>query len=526
MLVLCGVLAGAVAVRLPNLMSIPIFTDEVEEVARALAIVQHGSRPLTNVDPYIGAFWNYLLALAFWLFGPHPETPRIVVLGSGVLTVLATHLLGRALYGWRVGLLGSALLATSAVHTAVNSHVAWSNCVTPLFTTVGLAALAVALRDDRPRWLVAVGVLFGAAFHTHPTALPVLLGSALAVLVARPGWLRGRWPAVAAGAAILSNANLLAYNLLTGGRTFSYAQEIQTSYLRETGGSTTYPERLLNLLLGLGRGLGGLLEQQATRGAYLGEPLLWLAGGLALAGLILGVRRRAWLPVGVVAVTVLFLPLANGKYDPILNGRYLAPILPIGLLWIALAVEQFARLPQPAWPALLRAARGPHAWRAGTVLLAALVAGTVMLGSVRGLDRYYREVRENARTGKRIMEVVATARRLGPAAYPVVLDQRLDRLALGPGAGITLRVLETSLHLAGIPTTVAWLGEQRPPGVREGQLLVLAIRSKPQFTAEAVTALGLRTVDGRKARAHSQASLYGVYRFGSVSTAGTAGLRR
>ena len=132
----------SVRARWTNLQTIPAFTDEVEEVALALAIFREGAWPLTNVDPYIGPLWNYLLAAAFWLLGPGAVVPRLVVLSAGVLTVVLTYALGRVLFCVRVGLLGATLLGTSAVHAAVNSHVAWSNCVTPLFAVAGLLVLS------------------------------------------------------------------------------------------------------------------------------------------------------------------------------------------------------------------------------------------------------------------------------------------------------------------------------------------------------------------------------------------------
>jgi hypothetical protein len=513
-----GIVVIAVLTRLPNLFAIPAFTDEVEEVALGLDILRHGLRPLTNVDPYIGPLWNYLLAGALWLAGPSAGVPRAVMLVAGTLTVLLTYVLGRTLHGRRVGLLAATLLATSAVHTAVNSHVAWSNCVTPLFTTAGLLLLARALRADRPRLLVPTGLLFGIAFHTHPTALPVLVGGALAVLVQRRGWLVGPWPYLAAALAIASNANLIVYNLQTAGRTFSYAAEVQDSYVRETGESASYADRLGDLLLGLVRAIGGLLDRHATLLDYTREPLLWIAGGLTLLGLLLALRHRSWLPVLVVASTIVILPLVNPKYDPILNGRYLATILPLCLIWVGLALEWLAWRRSPF--GLTRAANatigraGARLAGAAGVGVAAVLATALVVGSLGSLARYYDDVRENARTGERILEVVQTAKSSGQRAQPVVLDQRLDKVALGPGAGIILRVLRTTLELEGVEVQELWLGEQRPAEVREGQFVVLASRSKPQFTQEAVTGLGLRDWRGGAARVQSQASLYGLYRFG------------
>ena len=158
-----------------------------------------------------------------------------------------------------------------------------------------------------------------------------------------------------------------------------------------------------------------------------------------------------------------------------------------------------------------RVDRPAHAAR---LLLLLALATVLVVGSLTALARYYDDVRENARTGTRILEIAQLAKQRGPAAYPVILDERLDRMALGPGAGIVLRVLHLTLTLEGVPTEVEWLGEERPPDVRAGQLLVLAARSKPQFTAEAVSALGLRDLSGKTARPHSQASRYGFYQFG------------
>jgi 4-amino-4-deoxy-L-arabinose transferase-like glycosyltransferase len=502
-----GIVVIAVLTRIPNLLAIPAFTDEVEEVALGLDILRHGLRPLTNVDPYIGPLWNYILAGALWLSDPSAATPRILMLMAGTLTVLLTYALGRVLHGRRVGLLASTLLATSAVHTAVNSHIAWSNCVTPLFTTAGLLVLARALRDARPRLLVPAGLLFGLAFQTHPTAAPVLVGGAVAVLAQRRSWLASPWPYLAGLLAVASNANLIVYNLQTGGRTFSYAAEIQDSYVRETGDAASYGDRLGDLLLGMVRAIGGVLDHHATLLEYAREPLLWVATGLTLLGLWLAVRHRSWLPVLVVASTIVMLPLVNPKYDPILNGRYLAPILPLGLIWVGLALEWLASRP------------GRGAWSIVQVGVAAILATSLVVGSLGALTRYYDNVRENARTGERILDVVRTAQALGKRAQPVVLDQRLDKVALGPGAGIILRVLRTTLELEGVDVQELWLGETRPAEVREGQLVVLASRSKPQFTQEAVTALGLRDWRGGAAKAQSQASLYGMYRFGPVSAA-------
>ena len=71
--------------------------------------------------------------------GPSLLTPRLIMAIMGAVTVVPTYLLGRSLAGGSslVGLLAALLLALSPIHIVVNSHIASSNCLTPLFTTLG-----------------------------------------------------------------------------------------------------------------------------------------------------------------------------------------------------------------------------------------------------------------------------------------------------------------------------------------------------------------------------------------------------
>jgi hypothetical protein len=142
----------AFAVRWPNLHYIPQFTDEVFDAQVSYGIWE-GKRPLIGVNAYTGAFYYYVLAGVFWLFGPSIYAPRLLVLVLGVGAVLATALVGaelgrRAASGadagtvraarWIGALVGGGLLATSAVHVLTNSHLAWPHCTLPLYLTLSL----------------------------------------------------------------------------------------------------------------------------------------------------------------------------------------------------------------------------------------------------------------------------------------------------------------------------------------------------------------------------------------------------
>ena len=249
-----GVLVlAALAWLLRDLMVLPRLTDETREVWLGLQIARGDVLPLTGVQPYIGALYSYLVAGAFVLLGPRIDVGRIVVAEAGALTIIPTFLLGRALGGpgWRgqaVGLIAATLLAASATHTLVTSRIAYSNSLTPLFTTTGLWLLQRALARQSGPSLVGSGLAFGLALQTHVASLalgPGLLAGLLlggrALLFERAGerspdghngrpvadrrgplpwpasrWLPGRWAVLAGLAGLAAVANLVAFNLVSG----------------------------------------------------------------------------------------------------------------------------------------------------------------------------------------------------------------------------------------------------------------------------------------------------------------------
>src|SRR5687768_14426239 len=146
LVVLAAVLGIAGAARWPNLWLIPTFTDETIEVKLAYDIARGQIAPLTNVDPYIGSLWNWVLAVGFWTFGLNPWLPRLFAFVGGVATVGAAWWMGREIGGRAGGLVAALFMAGCSTHVLVNSHVAWSHATTPLWATLGFACLLRALR--------------------------------------------------------------------------------------------------------------------------------------------------------------------------------------------------------------------------------------------------------------------------------------------------------------------------------------------------------------------------------------------
>src|SRR5579884_1039111 len=330
-LALClGLLALALWLRLPHLTEVPGFTDETEEIRRAVRLARGEGLPLVNVDAYIGAWNLYLTALALHLGGFSVATARSVTLACAGLTVVATYSLARALgLGRPTAGLGGLLLAASGAQAVVGSHVAWSNCTSPLYTTLAALLLTRAQRQRQPRGLVLAGLVGGVGLQTHPSVLALLGALGLVGLETsrRQGWLRSRWPLLALAAGLLGYSPVLLYNLQTGFHSFAHGLHVQRQY---EGKQPLTPELYLTnlrlLLVGLGQVLGSSFVplEQALR-----DPAVWIAAGLALAGLGWALRRGwALLPLSLLSV-VLLLPLFNPKYNLVMNGRYLLPLLPL-----------------------------------------------------------------------------------------------------------------------------------------------------------------------------------------------------
>ena len=278
----------ALAVRLPHLTLVPRFTDESLEVLWSLPIARGETFPLTNYDTYYGALFNYLVAASFLLLGPSALAARLVVLTLGVLTVLATYGLARAWGGGSrlAGLLAGGLLALNPAHTVINSHIAWANCTTPLFTTLAVWTLWYAVggkrrvatgepkirtswRGARAASLVLSGLLWGLALQTHPAVMTLLPGAALYLVWWGRGWLRTGWTYLALAAFGLGYADVIVHNLHHGFESLIAAQRIREEYAQDNDAATGYPAALLAALLLLARLLGGAIDTRPTAGEYL-----------------------------------------------------------------------------------------------------------------------------------------------------------------------------------------------------------------------------------------------------------------
>ena len=285
-----GLAAVGLVLRLPYLWTIPRFTDETREVLRAIELLNgglSGADALVNVDAYIGGLYLWLLAGLFWLTGVSALTPRLVMAVAGAVAVGGTYLLARDLGGRLAGLLAAALLATSGGQILSNGHIAWSHCLTPTLTTLATWLLQRAVRlDCRGSWLGS-GFTFGLALQTHPATLGAAARRRRLRPLVGPPLARTPWPYLALALFVLAFANVLVFNLMTAGGTLREAATVRDRYdagivvnvLIYLGNHLTHGLMLL-------RYLAGAVDMRGGPAAYLLDPTLWLYGGLSLAGLV------------------------------------------------------------------------------------------------------------------------------------------------------------------------------------------------------------------------------------------------
>jgi hypothetical protein len=417
----------------------PPYTDETEESLRAWAIAQGELRALTNVDAYVGSLWSYIVAGAFMVLGRSPEVPRLMSLVAGSLTVGVTYLLGRQLRGPLVGTLAALLLATNAVHILVNSHVAWSNCATPLFTTLGLWLLARGLdRPDRLIWLGLAGLALGLAFQTHPSVAAILVGVGIYAVWRdrRIVWRPAAWLGVVL--CLVGYGNVVLYNLMSGFDTLVQAQRVGSEYAN--GASLDGPGYLgsaLGILVLLVQTIAGLVDAPLTVAEYLVDPRFLLALLALLVAVVWSARQGEPLLICVALPVIIMVPALNQRWSPILAARYIMPLVPVALVTIAgLAVALAQRWRQAPGPVI----------EIGSVIGLGAVVALVQLG---GLWSYYGTEIAAGRSNDgpwRMAELVDTQRR---SREPFVVHPDLHLLPTG-GGGTWAKALDFLLTMRGV----------------------------------------------------------------------------
>lgn len=318
-----------------------LWFDEADLVARAreplAELLAAFVRPGEN-----GPFYSLLLAAWVRLAGDGELALRTPSLIAGTLAIPTLALLGRALGGWRVGLLAAGLLAISP-YAIWYSQDAKMYALMTLLMPASWLLLLVAARRNRPGWWLAYTALSVVSLGVHVASGLVWLSQALAMALSWPRLGPARRPWALTAAALLLPS--LALGIWRAGYLLS------DDLLGSWQPAVALPQMLAILVTKLA------VNRADTATEWWGT-LLWVS--LAWLGTIAWGSRRVGVDVTpsprlvltcAVAVPVLGFYLLTLRV-PLFQDRYLIAVLPAMLLLIAGALDWLLRR---AWPLALLA---------------------------------------------------------------------------------------------------------------------------------------------------------------------------
>lgn len=418
-----GLFGIALGVRLPFLTLIPSFwNSELGEALDAAEIALGQSLPLiVPGQPHLGPVAIYPLALVLRVGGLDPFTPRLFAAVAGALCAVATLLLGRAVGARGGAVLAGLLVATNALHILINSHIFWTNSLTPLFSTLALTALVLSLQVERvPRplsrrgWFLLAVFLWGLALQSHPSVWTLLPGIGLGVMLDRRArlHLREAWSWLAPLAFVLAIANLFGFNLATG---FASLVVLRAkSYALPEAGTLwqNFPERLRDFAVELLRVLSSNLPATFT----LDGATLTVAVWFALA-LWLGLKQRQTLLFYPMLSAALLLALGNKAYNLGYAERYIMFLLPLASVLMGLAAEE-------AWHWLRRMTMS-HVLRTALALAGIIALAWWIVQPLVTLRDYYDGEMRSGRSNAAYLAGDEVASRYAGSGYAVLLDPEL-----------------------------------------------------------------------------------------------------
>ena len=533
-----AVMAAALAARLPYLTSAPRFRDDTLNAAWALRIYRGEHFPYTDVEAYIGAFFNYAVAAGMFIIGPTIYAARTIVTYFGVATVGATYWLGRELggptAGPAVGLIAAGFMTTNGIHIAPVGHVAFSGSITPLFTTLAFWLLHRWSVRGTNKTLVWTGFMLGMSMHTHPTIVAFLPGAAGWVLWRNLQLLRTRWPYLAALAFVLAFSPMIIFNIVTGGESIRHAIYTATErpdYVdpkRADAAKLTLPnylEREKDYWLLLYGTLGGAVDERDDAAGYLTDPYLATMSVLSVVGLAWAAVRHGYrLPLWLGASFALLLPVFNvSHYDVEYDGRYVLPLLPmiyaaIGVTTVDLWRWLSGRFATPA-------ARPAVATGIGVALVVLAAVPLVFL------FRYYDKASRADPTNASLVRAMADVKAARESGQLVVLDnnmnnRRTERADPLKDEASTIRVMKYILEFDRIPfeapnVDANVLAEYQAAGKPVIVVLSSGVDSKETAKlGELIEQFGMTGLDGKPARPPRPADRYGLYRLDPSVRAG------
>ena len=181
---LLAIALAGFGLRLWQLDVLGFNSDEAVYAGQAAAIASDPA--LKEIFPIFRAhplLFQWVMALTM-AFGVEEVGLRVLSGVIGMLTVWLAFLIGRLLFGQRVGLLAALLMALMPYHVVVTRQVLLDGPMT-LASTLALYLVAKFAHTGRPGWLYAAGAAMGLTFLAKETGI-ILLGAIYAFLALAP----------------------------------------------------------------------------------------------------------------------------------------------------------------------------------------------------------------------------------------------------------------------------------------------------------------------------------------------------
>jgi 4-amino-4-deoxy-L-arabinose transferase-like glycosyltransferase len=158
--------------RLWQINNIPggLFPDEAANGQDALLILDGYHTPFFEKGLGREALYFYLLAISVKFFGLGVWHIHFVSAIIGVLTVIATWLLGKQLFNQRIAFFASFFVAISTWHIVL-SRTGFRAILIPLISTLAIYFIFLILKENsakkRALWAILSGAFFGLGFYTY-----------------------------------------------------------------------------------------------------------------------------------------------------------------------------------------------------------------------------------------------------------------------------------------------------------------------------------------------------------------------
>jgi 4-amino-4-deoxy-L-arabinose transferase-like glycosyltransferase len=175
------------ALVFPSLDDAPLERAEIYFLDASRAMVESGDWlvPRYRGEPFFDkpALSYWLMALAQIWLGTTPGAARVVPAAAALLVLLAAVWLGTLLFDRRTALGGGLVLATTFTFVTFG-HVAMSDMLLALWSTLAVALTVRALRPPAPFWaLPGLGAVLGLGFQTKGPIALLLPGIAIALVL-------------------------------------------------------------------------------------------------------------------------------------------------------------------------------------------------------------------------------------------------------------------------------------------------------------------------------------------------------